>query len=139
MTREEELRGTWCATCFHNDVCMSAEEGPQPELDGPCCLMYERKIKIAYICDKTRCNNSCGEHPDYHCQRTLDIDHAVNFQKVADGVYEERPQNKWGKWVISEVRCPECLEYFDTDCYSKEEMNKCPNCGADMRKEGEVE
>lgn len=41
----------------------------------------------------------------------------------------------WGKWVISEVRCPECLEYFDPECFSKEEMNKCPNCGAIMRKE----
>lgn len=50
----------------------------------------------------------------------------------------ERPHGEWGKWVISEVRCPECLEYFDADCYSKEEMDKCPNCGADMRpKEGD--
>lgn len=49
----------------------------------------------------------------------------------------ERPQGKWGKWVISEIRCPECLEYYDPDCYSKEELNKCPNCGADMRKGGE--
>ena len=41
--------------------------------------------------------------------------------------------NEWGKWVISEVRCPECLEYFDPECFSKKEMNKCPNCGAIMR------
>ena len=47
--------------------------------------------------------------------------------------YKERLQ---GKWVISEIRCPNCLEYFQTDCYSTEELNKCPNCGADMRKEG---
>ena len=49
--------------------------------------------------------------------------------------YEERPQGEWGKWVISEIRCPNCLEYFQTDCYSTEELKKCPNCGADMRKE----
>lgn len=49
---------------------------------------------------------------------------------------EERPQGKWGKWVISEIRCPNCLEYFDPDYYySKEELNKCPNCGAQMIKE----
>lgn len=42
-------------------------------------------------------------------------------------------KNKWGKWIISEVRCPHCLKYFDTDCYSTEEMDKCPCCGADMR------
>lgn len=45
----------------------------------------------------------------------------------------ERPQGEWGKWVISEIRCPNCLEYFLTDCYSTEELKKCPNCGADMR------
>lgn len=43
------------------------------------------------------------------------------------------PQNEWGKWGISEVRCPNCLEYFNTDCYSKGELNKCPSCGAKMK------
>lgn len=45
----------------------------------------------------------------------------------------------WGKWIISEVRCPECLEYFDPEGFSKEEIDKCPNCGADIRKEDERE
>lgn len=45
----------------------------------------------------------------------------------------ERPLGEWGEWVISEIRCPNCLEYFQTDCYSTEELNKCPNCGAQMR------
>ena len=43
-------------------------------------------------------------------------------------------QGEWGKWVISEIQCPNCFEYFQTDCYSTEELKKCPNCGADMRK-----
>lgn len=47
----------------------------------------------------------------------------------------ERPQDKWGKWIISEIQCPECLEYFQTDCYSTEELKKCPNCGAKMEEE----
>ena len=46
----------------------------------------------------------------------------------------ERQQDRWGKWSLSEIQCPNCLEYFQTDCYSKEELNKCPICGADMRK-----
>ena len=46
---------------------------------------------------------------------------------------EERPQGEWGKWVISEIRCPNCLAYFQTDCYSTEELKNCPNCGAEMR------
>lgn len=45
----------------------------------------------------------------------------------------ERPQDRWGKWVISEIRCPNCLEYFDTGCYSKGELNKCPSCGAKLK------
>ena len=45
----------------------------------------------------------------------------------------ERPQGEWGKWVISEIRCPNCLEYFQTDCYSTEELKKCPNCGVEMK------
>ena len=45
----------------------------------------------------------------------------------------ERLQDEWGKWVISEIRCPNCLEYFQTDCYSTEELKKCPNCGAKMK------
>ena len=49
---------------------------------------------------------------------------------------EERPQGEWGKWIVSEIRCPECLEYYDPECYSKEELNKCPNCGAKMQKGG---
>lgn len=48
-------------------------------------------------------------------------------------LYEKvRPQDKWGKWVISEVRCPNCLEHFDTDCYSLSGLDICPNCGALM-------
>lgn len=45
----------------------------------------------------------------------------------------ERSLGEWGKWIISEIRCPNCLEYFQTDCYSTEELKKCPCCGAQMR------
>ena len=44
----------------------------------------------------------------------------------------ERPQGEWGKWIIAEVQCPKCFEYFETDCYSVGELNKCPSCGAQM-------
>lgn len=44
-----------------------------------------------------------------------------------------KPQDRWGKWSVSEIQCPNCLEYFQTDCYSKEELNKCPCCGAKLR------
>lgn len=72
---------------------------------------------------------------------------AVEDMKAMDRLSKENTKNdstetwsrEWGKWVISEVRCPECLEYFDPEGFSKEEMDKCPNCGADMRKEGDKE
>lgn len=44
----------------------------------------------------------------------------------------ETQQSKWGKWEISEIRCPNCLEYFQTDCYSMGELKKCPVCDAKM-------
>lgn len=37
---EDELRGTWCATCIHKDVCLTALESAQPDLEGPECLCY---------------------------------------------------------------------------------------------------
>ena len=51
----------------------------------------------------------------------------------AHGLETKRPPDKWGKWVISEIQCPICFEYFQTDCYSMEELKKCPSCGADLR------
>ena len=45
---------------------------------------------------------------------------------------EENQQREWGRWAISEVQCPECFEWFSTDCYSKEEMKTCPACGAHL-------
>ncbi len=77
---------------------------------------------------------------------TLIFDEIDNAQAVFDdkaysqgykqSVCDERnarPQDKWGKWVITEVQCPECMDWFNTDCYSMEELNKCPNCGAKMK------
>jgi rubrerythrin len=55
-----------------------------------------------------------------------------HLEGYTKAINEERPQGEWGKWIVSEIQCPKCLEYFDTDCYSKEELNKCPNCGAKM-------
>ena len=49
-----------------------------------------------------------------------------------DTLDDLRPQGEWGKWVITEIQCPKCFEYFETDCYSTEELNKCPNCGTKM-------
>jgi hypothetical protein len=57
-------------------------------------------------------------------QRSLD---------VAFKALEERPQGEWGKWIVAEIQCPNCFEYFETDCYSTGELNKCPNCGADLK------
>lgn len=39
---------------------------------------------ITYICDGKKC-----EHCSSECTHTTDINHAVNFRKVADDTYEE--------------------------------------------------
>ena len=51
------------------------------------------------------------------------IDGKTNFSSM---------QGKWGKWIISEIRCPNCLGYFDTDCYSMGELKRCPVCDAKL-------
>lgn len=56
-------------------------------------------------------------------------------QGLEDG-RNERPQGKWGKWIVAEIQCPTCFKYYEVDYYSAEELNKCPSCGADMRKGG---
>lgn len=45
----------------------------------------------------------------------------------------KKEDDKWGEWIITEIQCPNCLEYFQTDCYSMEELKECPCCGAEMR------
>ena len=45
---------------------------------------------------------------------------------------DELKKSLWGKWIISEIQCPSCFEYFDTDCYSTEELKKCPICDAKL-------
>ena len=57
---------------------------------------------------------------------------AVALNMAIEALKEERPHGEWGKWIISEVRCPECLEYFDAVWFSKEDMNNCPSCGKKM-------
>lgn len=52
----------------------------------------------------------------------------------APTVEPERPQGKWGKWIVAEIQCPTCFKYYEVDYYSAEELNKCPSCGADMQK-----
>lgn len=61
-----------------------------------------------------------------------DLDAKQSLDELCGIATEEDQQTKWGRWVVSEVQCPECLEWFNTDCYSKEEMKTCPSCGAHL-------
>ena len=67
------------------------------------------------------------------------ICHQPRYTLCKETTEPERPQGKWGRWVISEVQCPECLGWFNTDCYSSEELKSCPGCGAQMLKGGNNE
>lgn len=43
--------------------------------------------KIAYICDRKKCEN-CHDY----CYHTTDIEHAVNFQNMSDDVWFEKEE-----------------------------------------------
>lgn len=84
------------------------------------------------------------EEVDEHCIANITFDREQLQEIVEERVIKpikngelvvKEADGKWGKWVISEIRCPNCLEYFQTDCYSTEELKKCPCCGAEMRSE----
>ena len=62
----------------------------------------------------------------------LDAVDALEKPEPLEIIHEEKQQDKWGKWSISEIRCPECLEFFQTDCYSIDELKTCPVCGAHL-------
>jgi hypothetical protein len=72
----------------------------------------------------------CEDMAAYDCFSNEQFARRDMFYAIADELKKKR---KYVKWVISEVRCPNCLEYFDTGCYTEEELNRCPNCGEAMR------
>lgn len=43
--------------------------------------------KVAYLCDHKQCGEKCSSPM---CLHTLDISHARNFEKIADGKYMEK-------------------------------------------------
>ena len=86
--------------------------------------------------------SDCKRYDSPYFEVTIDkeqLQELVDKAKAEVLASIERPQGKWGKWIIAEIQCPNCFEYFETDCYSTEELNECPSCGADMRKGGAEE
>lgn len=64
------------------------------------------------------------------------IDNALtvdNTPIVEQFTIKERPADDWGEWIISEIRCPNCLEFYNTDCFAKDELDRCPNCKTKMK------
>ena len=101
---------------------------PKPDTDTDYYVGVEQGLKLA----KVIIDNA----------PTVDMNTEVSVAYLKgrrQGQSDERPQGEWGKWIITEIQCPTCFGYFETDCYTKEELKKCPKCGADMRKGGAEE
>ena len=47
-----------------------------------------RRYEVAYLCDRKACDG-CITMPNPDCSHTLDIRHAVNFEKLYDEHYIE--------------------------------------------------
>lgn len=75
------------------------------------------KPKVLYLCDHKKCKD-CGKN--LFCEHTDNIDCAVNFTKLEDGVYAEKTQNK----VISDY-AKEDVEMI-VKRYMSEVSNKTP-------------
>ena len=100
-------------------------------LDNANLSEYEACACVCEIYDKEIENAQTMPLPDFkEGYKQAIIDGKTNFSSM---------QNKWGNWIISEIRCPNCLEYFDTDCYSMGELKKCPVCDAKLIGEEENE
>lgn len=74
------------------EFCKWIEQLPYSELitgeavnDANSVCVGEPKTEVAYLCDGEQCN-SCN---NIDCNHTLDIKHAVNFEKVGDHKYME--------------------------------------------------
>lgn len=82
------------------------------------------------------------EIPDHVCEHAKNMSEDSNdeyeaMRAIAEGFpYEERPHGEWIKegGIFYQLKCSNCnFELRSPD----DKSNFCPNCGADMRKEGE--
>ena len=62
------------------------------------------------------------EEVDEHCIANISFDREQLEEIVEERVIkpikngELVVNGKWGKWVVIEIQCPNCLEYFQTCC-----------------------
>lgn len=66
-------------------------------------------------------------------EQAIDKLHETGWMQRHDKEMTEQPTGDWGKWIISEIQCPNCLEFYDTDCFAKGELDRCPNCKTKMK------
>lgn len=78
-TREFDIsHKRWKDCVIEDDKRVNVPFVKKPEKDN--------QTKIAYFCDRKQCGNTCS-YPV--CERTPEIDHAIHFEKLADGMYAE--------------------------------------------------
>ena len=101
-------------------------------------------MKIAFLCDGYGCESQ-GCKKGGPCRRTVNIEHAKNFEKLTDSTYIER--ETLGEWIQKEdsdyggdgySMCSVCLWKFSFAAYPLiHEHRFCPHCGMRMQSQWE--
>lgn len=53
-------------------------------------LVVQGNKKVAFICDEKACGDSCSKDWFGECKHTEKIEHAKNFDRLADDLYMEK-------------------------------------------------
>lgn len=88
------------------------------------------------------CDYSEGMCPYLPVALSIRCDECMVKKAYKRGFYEKRPHGKWIRHVddlFPEESTEECSVCHEEQRITGNDDNFCPNCGADMRKEGEAE
>lgn len=118
--------------CKYYHMCWNIGEGTC-EIGEDCDQYKPEPPTVAFL---------CKDKGTEYCHHTKHIEQARNFEKVGPNQWMEK-ELKRGEWIRENGKryCSNCKKkaIYVPSMYSPRAWltDFCPNCGADMRKEGE--